>query len=482
MLHGHLRPGYDYLLERKLTVILREAAASPLGPDLERFLAGAEALGYSARARTGMASEVAIRMLIQAGPATRRADRRRLRRVRAGDHRAGGTAGPCAEALPQRALRLPRGDLPPRRPGRAGAQASTLGRWSWERHLDGVSPQVRRPMTAYLERLHGTHARSTVQGTASELAHFGRFLARHDPGLSSLALLDRQRHIEPYLTEVAVGGQPPHRAADRRLHRQAAHPDRRQLPGRHRRVGLARGPGPAAGLPPRRAQAAAPAAPLPAPGRRTGAAGRAGGLAEPAARRRAAAAAGHRDAHRRADRPRAGLRARGPRLRRLAEGPAGQAAHRADGAHRRGDRRAHRPDRRAPLARPAAAPPAHRQAGRLPAHPPGPPRLGGHPARRAAPRRRRGRPGRRGAPPAQAHLCHRPGQRRLLAAGADGAARARLGGDEPALWPAVRRHRPRRVPAGADPGQGPARPGAARRPHPAARSPPSPAGTGGTRR
>jgi integrase len=43
-----------------------------------------------------------------------------------------------------------------------------------------------------------------VQGTASELAHFGRFLARHDPGLASLALLDRQRHIEPYLTEVAV--------------------------------------------------------------------------------------------------------------------------------------------------------------------------------------------------------------------------------------------------------------------------------------
>ena len=42
-------------------------------------------------------------------------------------------------------------------------------------------------MTAYLERLHGTHARSSVQGTASELAHFGRFLARHDPGLSSLA-------------------------------------------------------------------------------------------------------------------------------------------------------------------------------------------------------------------------------------------------------------------------------------------------------
>ena len=61
MLHRRLRPGYDYLLDRKLTVILREAAASPLGPDLKRFLAGAEALGYSPRPRTGMASQIAVR-------------------------------------------------------------------------------------------------------------------------------------------------------------------------------------------------------------------------------------------------------------------------------------------------------------------------------------------------------------------------------------------------------------------------------------
>jgi len=67
MLHGHLRPGYDYLLDRKLTAILREAAVSPLGPDLKRFLDGAQALGYSERARTGMASQIAARMLIQAG-------------------------------------------------------------------------------------------------------------------------------------------------------------------------------------------------------------------------------------------------------------------------------------------------------------------------------------------------------------------------------------------------------------------------------
>jgi hypothetical protein len=41
-----------------------------------------------------------------------------------------------------------------------------------------MTDQVRKPMTAYLERLAGTLARSSVQGAASELAHFGRFLAR----------------------------------------------------------------------------------------------------------------------------------------------------------------------------------------------------------------------------------------------------------------------------------------------------------------
>ena len=203
MLHGHLRPGYDYLLERKLTVILREAAASPLGPDIKRFLAGAEVLGYSPRPRTGMASEIAVRALIQTG--------KPLAELTDADFSQFG------QAITEREARL---GLPLKHyhhalyasraviyhlgaPAEPVPKRSTLGRWSWERHLDGVSPQVLRPMVAYLERLQGTHARSSVQSTASELAHFGRFLARHDPRLASLALLERQRHIEPYLNEVA---------------------------------------------------------------------------------------------------------------------------------------------------------------------------------------------------------------------------------------------------------------------------------------
>src|SRR5205823_3474518 len=81
---------------------------------------------------------------------------------------------------------------------------ATLGRWSWQQHLSGVPDGLRRSMVAYLERCAATLSRSTVSGTGSELAHFGRFLAVHDPQLATFADLDRRRHIEPYLNHVAA--------------------------------------------------------------------------------------------------------------------------------------------------------------------------------------------------------------------------------------------------------------------------------------
>lgn len=59
-------------------------------------------------------------------------------------------------------------------------------------------------MVAYLQRCSATLAHSSVSGTASELAHFGRFLAANHPELATFAKLDRQRHIEPYLSAVAA--------------------------------------------------------------------------------------------------------------------------------------------------------------------------------------------------------------------------------------------------------------------------------------
>jgi site-specific recombinase XerD len=204
MLHGHLRPGYDYLLDRKFHAILRDAPASPLGPDLTRFIAGADALGYSPRARTGMASQVAARMLIEIG--------RPLILFGDDDFCDFETAIGVREARHGRPFDHYRQSLYASRaviyhlgaPAEPAPKRSTLGRWSWERHLEGIGTHIRRPMVAYLERLEGTLARSSVQGTASELAHFGRFLVRVDPHLPSLALLERRRHIEGYLSEVAA--------------------------------------------------------------------------------------------------------------------------------------------------------------------------------------------------------------------------------------------------------------------------------------
>jgi site-specific recombinase XerD len=204
MLHGYLRPGYDYLLSRRLHAILREAPASPLGPDLARFSSGAEVLGYAPRVRTEVASEVLLRMLVEtAKPLTGLTDEDFARfEAAVGDR----------EAREHRLLRHYHNALYAARnviyhlgsPAEPVPKRSTLWAWSWGRQLEGVEPQVLRPMVAYLERMEGTLARSSVKRHACELAHFGRYLARSHPGLGSLALLDRRRHIEPYLNEVAA--------------------------------------------------------------------------------------------------------------------------------------------------------------------------------------------------------------------------------------------------------------------------------------
>jgi site-specific recombinase XerD len=204
MLHRHLHPGYDYLLERRLHSVLRDAPISPLGPDIARFLSAAEQLGYAVRARTGMASEVAARMLIQSG--------RPLDQLNEDDVAAFAAAISERETRNGRTYKHYRSALHGARaviyhlgaPTEPAPKRSTLGQWSWQRHLDGVNDGLRHSMVAYLERCTATLSRSTVSGTASELAHFGRFLAGIDPDLDTFARLDRRQHIEPYLTAVAA--------------------------------------------------------------------------------------------------------------------------------------------------------------------------------------------------------------------------------------------------------------------------------------
>ena len=203
MLHRHLRPGYDFLLGRRFHGMLREAPSSSFGPDLARLLAGAAALGYAPGPSRAMASQVGLRMLIQSG--------RFLGQLTAEDFDEFEAAIENREAHGHQRLPHYRNALYTARaviyhvgaPMEPIPKRSTQWRWSWERHLDGVPESIRASMVRYLECCVGTHARSTVSHTASRLAHFGRHLASIDPRLTSLAQLDRQRHIEPYLTSVA---------------------------------------------------------------------------------------------------------------------------------------------------------------------------------------------------------------------------------------------------------------------------------------
>jgi len=208
MLAGFLQPGYDYLLERKLPALLRESKYHPIGAQLDRFLTGAAELGYSAGPSKGMASQVAVRLLIQTG--------RTLGALTPADFAEFEAAIGERETSHGRDFKHYRGALFASRaviyhlgsPAEPAVKRSTLLGWSWERHLTGVPPQLQASLVAYLECAAGTRTRSTVSHMASRLAHFGRQLTVIDPELTTLAGLDRQRHIEPYLAGVAAARHP----------------------------------------------------------------------------------------------------------------------------------------------------------------------------------------------------------------------------------------------------------------------------------
>jgi len=56
MLSGRLQPGYDYLVERKLSSLWRYGPGSPLQPGLDRFLAAALELGFTERVASAVGS------------------------------------------------------------------------------------------------------------------------------------------------------------------------------------------------------------------------------------------------------------------------------------------------------------------------------------------------------------------------------------------------------------------------------------------
>lgn len=203
MLHGHVQPGYDYLVRRKLPSLWRELPHSPLHGDVQAFITAATAVGFRERVRSGMGSQVTARLLIQSARPLRELRATDLDELEAAVNEREARTGRCMRhyrialnAVRKVLYHLEVLDEPVEHP-------LTKLRQSWERRMAGVALPLRTSFVSYLELLIATQARSTVSGTAARLGHFGRFLARTDPGLGSLAQLDREGHIEPYLTEVA---------------------------------------------------------------------------------------------------------------------------------------------------------------------------------------------------------------------------------------------------------------------------------------
>ncbi|HZR69885.1 MAG TPA: tyrosine-type recombinase/integrase, partial [Burkholderiales bacterium] len=204
MLDGHLHPGYEYLVRRKLPKFWRALAGTRLEADMERFLAAAAEVGFTARTRSAIASQVIGRILIETGrPLTAISDvdldalalacRARERSTgRATRHYHVAIHGARAVLYHLGILATP--------PSNALARF----RQSFAVRMQGVPATLRPTFVRYLDHQVGTHARATVTGMATRLAVFGRFLATVDPGLGSLRELDRCRHIEPYLAAVAA--------------------------------------------------------------------------------------------------------------------------------------------------------------------------------------------------------------------------------------------------------------------------------------
>lgn len=204
MLHGWLRPGYDYLVDRRFSSLWRELPHSPLAGDLGGFVAAAVEIGFAPRVARGFASQVVARLLIQTG---RRLDQLAdddiedlLAALRERRDRTGTDFTHYRIAVhATRTVLFHLGVLavPPTNPHAAMRQ-------SWHRRLHGVPRPLIGPFITYLDRLLATHTRETVSAICSRLATFGRHLAEIDPGITSLAELDRQTHIETFMTATAT--------------------------------------------------------------------------------------------------------------------------------------------------------------------------------------------------------------------------------------------------------------------------------------
>ena len=213
LLHDLLRPGYEYLAERKFASLLDLARGTRLEPDLDGYQRAAAELGFSPHVCSRSAERVIIRLLIQAGRRLHDLavadlhDAEAAFRAR-GERRNGDWSSDRGFLHAARTVLFHLGIIEVTPPNRHRHEHA-----GHAHHFGGVPAWLAARLEDYTSAISGTHEPSTMDGIAIRLAHFGRHLAATDPGLDSLAGLDRQRHIETYLAATAVaraarGGQP----------------------------------------------------------------------------------------------------------------------------------------------------------------------------------------------------------------------------------------------------------------------------------
>ena len=203
LVSGRLHPGWGYLVHRKFSSIWRDVPGTPIGRDLEAFIAAARSAGYSERVASAMASQVMARVLFATG--------RPLAEVTHTDFDALATAGLDRQAATGRTWKHYRATATATRTvlfhmGVLPALPEPFEqRQPFTRRMAGVGEPMHSILVRYLHAKSVTCKPSTVSGMATRLAHFATIIAAIDPDATP-ATLDRVRHIEPWLIALTRAG------------------------------------------------------------------------------------------------------------------------------------------------------------------------------------------------------------------------------------------------------------------------------------
>jgi integrase len=202
MLTGRCQPSFDYLA-RKICGLLAQARRSPLAADVTTFAAAATDLDYSGLNVKRATERVLVRLLIGTGRPLHELTTTDLDELAAAFRRCADAKGNASTWANDRTVictahrvlfHLGVLDTPPPDPRQRQGLAG---------HYSGVPEPLRTLLLEYCTLAAATRAPTTVKAIASHLAGFGRFLGSCDPSLTDLSLLERQRHIEPWLTALA---------------------------------------------------------------------------------------------------------------------------------------------------------------------------------------------------------------------------------------------------------------------------------------